>query len=155
MGSPLSLVIAKFYMEDFKEKALDQAPHKPLCWFSYVDDTFIIWPHGPARLKDFLNHLNNIYQCIQFTMEMERDSHLLFLEIGIYRKSDASLGHKVYCKPTHINLYLNTSSHHHPSSKHAALFTPVHGARALCDHDSLQVELWFLGDALRQNGYND
>jgi hypothetical protein len=60
MGSPLSLVIANFYMEVFEEMALDRAPHKPLCWFHYVDDTFIIWPHGPDRLKDFLDHLNDI-----------------------------------------------------------------------------------------------
>jgi hypothetical protein len=38
MGSPLSPVIANFYMEDFEEMALDQAPHKPLCWFCYMDD---------------------------------------------------------------------------------------------------------------------
>jgi hypothetical protein len=32
MGSPLSPVIAKF-MEDFEKKVLEQATHKPLCWF--------------------------------------------------------------------------------------------------------------------------
>jgi retron-type reverse transcriptase len=69
MGPPLSLVIANFYMEDFEERTLDLAPHKPLCWFRYVDDTFVIWPHGPDRLGDFLNHLNSIHQRIQFTME--------------------------------------------------------------------------------------
>jgi retron-type reverse transcriptase len=48
MGSPLSPVIANFNMEDFEERALDLAPHKPLCWFRYVDDTFVISPHGPT-----------------------------------------------------------------------------------------------------------
>jgi hypothetical protein len=38
MGSPLSPVIANFYMEDFEEAALDLAPHKPISWFRYVDD---------------------------------------------------------------------------------------------------------------------
>jgi retron-type reverse transcriptase len=33
IGSPLSPVIANFCMEDFKERALDLATHKPLCWF--------------------------------------------------------------------------------------------------------------------------
>jgi hypothetical protein len=68
----LSPVIANFYMEDFEEMVLDRTPHKPLCWFRYVDDTFVIWPHGPDRLKDFLDHLNGIHQNIQFTMETER-----------------------------------------------------------------------------------
>jgi hypothetical protein len=42
MGSPLSPVIANFFMEDFEERALQQATHKWLCWFHYVDDTFVI-----------------------------------------------------------------------------------------------------------------
>jgi hypothetical protein len=31
----------------------------------------------------------------------------------------------------------------------------IHRARALCDEDSLQAELVFLKDVLKQNGYND
>jgi hypothetical protein len=104
MGSPLSPVIANFYMEDFKERPLDLAPHKPLCWFHYVDNTFVIWLHGPDKLKDFLNHLNSIHQCIQFSMETETEGQLLFLDTDIYRRPDGSLGHRVYGKPTHTNL---------------------------------------------------
>jgi hypothetical protein len=71
MGSPLSLVIASFFMEDFEEMALDRAAHKPLCCFRYVDGTFVIWPHDPNRPRDFLDRLNNVHQNIQFTMETE------------------------------------------------------------------------------------
>ncbi|XP_023708595.1 uncharacterized protein LOC111865094 [Cryptotermes secundus] len=85
MGSPLSPVIANFYMKDSEERALDLAPHKPLCWFRYVDDTFVIWPHRPDKLRDFLNHLNSIHQSIQFTMETKSEGHLPFLGIDIYR----------------------------------------------------------------------
>ena len=46
MGSPLSPVIANFYMEDFETKAIEKATHKPACWYRYVDDTFVIWPRG-------------------------------------------------------------------------------------------------------------
>jgi len=42
MGSPLSPVIANFFMEDFEKNVLEQATHKPVCWFRYVDDTFVI-----------------------------------------------------------------------------------------------------------------
>jgi hypothetical protein len=107
MGSPLSPVVASFFMEDFKEMALDQAAHKPMYWFRFMDNTFVMRPHGPDRLRDFPDHLSSISQNIQFTMEMERD---------IYRRPDGSLGHKVYRKPTHTNLYPNSSSHHHPTS---------------------------------------
>ena len=43
MGSPLSLVIANFFMEDFEKKATEQAAHKSVCWFRYVDDESVIY----------------------------------------------------------------------------------------------------------------
>jgi hypothetical protein len=51
-------------------------------WFRYVDDTFVIWPHGPDNLKDFLKHLNFIHQSIQFTIETETEGDLPFLDVG-------------------------------------------------------------------------
>jgi hypothetical protein len=33
-------------MEDLEERALAQANYKPLCWFRYVDDVFVIWLPG-------------------------------------------------------------------------------------------------------------
>jgi hypothetical protein len=120
-----------------------------------VDDTLVIWPQGPDKLEYFLNHLNGIHQCIQFTMDTESEGHLPLTDIYIYRRPDGSLGHRVYHKPIHTNLYLNTGSHYHPSKKQAVLFTMVHRARALCDQDILQAESMFLRDVFRQNCYND
>jgi hypothetical protein len=54
MGSPLSPVIANFFMEDFEERALNQATLKPTCWYRYVDDIFAIWPHGEASLISWI-----------------------------------------------------------------------------------------------------
>lgn len=82
VGNFYEQVIANLYMKDFKKRVLDQVSHKLFCWFSYEDDTFIIWPHDPDRLKDFINH-----QHIQFTMVMETDDPLPFLDIDTYRKS--------------------------------------------------------------------
>jgi hypothetical protein len=41
IGSPLSLVIMNFSMEDLEKRALVQATHNLQRWFYYVDDTFI------------------------------------------------------------------------------------------------------------------
>jgi len=137
MGSPLSPVIANFFMEDFEKKALEQATHKPVCWYRYVDDTFAIWPHGRERLTEFLDHLNGLHNNIKFTMEIEEEGHLPFLDVDIYKKTDGSLGHKVYRKPTHTNLYLNQLSRHHPANKQSVLSSLIHRAKTLCDQDSL------------------
>jgi hypothetical protein len=37
--SPPSPANANFFLDDFDEMAFDRAPHKPLCWSHYVDDT--------------------------------------------------------------------------------------------------------------------
>jgi hypothetical protein len=148
MGSPISPVIADFFMEQFEETALEGAKLSPLCRFRYVDDGFAIWPHGSGKLSEFLDHLNSVHENIQFTMETERDGHLPFLDIDIYRKPDDSLGHKYYSKPTHTNLYLNSNSDHHPSNKQAVL-------TSLCDRESLHNGLDFLRTTFRQNGYSD
>jgi hypothetical protein len=87
-------------------------------------------------------------------MELEKDGHLPFLDIDIYRKTDGSLGHKVYCKPTHTNLYLQQNSHHHPANKHSVPTTLVHRARAFCDQESLPQELDLLTKAFKNNGYS-
>ena len=117
MGSPLSPVIANFFMVDFEKKALEQATHKPICWYRYVDDTFAIWPNGRERLTEFLHYLNGLHNNIKFTMEIE-EGNMPFFDVDIYaRRQMAPRGHKVYRKPTHTNLYLNQLSHLHPANK--------------------------------------
>jgi len=37
--------------------------------FHYMNDTFVIWPYGPKKLNNFLNHLSSVHSSIQFTME--------------------------------------------------------------------------------------
>ena len=108
-------------MEEFEKKAIEQVTHKPACWLRYVDDTFIIWPHGQEKLTEFLSHLNRLHKKIQFTMEIEEESHIPFLDIDIYKKADCSLGHKVYWKPTHTNLYLHQDLHHHSANSQSSL----------------------------------
>jgi hypothetical protein len=91
IDSPHSPIIANLYMEDYEKAALESAPVKSCCWFHYMDNTFVIWPHGPDKLKDFLHHLKSIHQSIQFTMETESEGHLPFLFLDIYRRPDGSL----------------------------------------------------------------
>jgi len=88
MGSPFSPVIANSFMEDFEKKAIEHAMHKPVCWFRYVDDTFVIWSHGQEKLTEFLNHRNGLHKKMEFTKEKEEEGHLPFLDIDIYRKTD-------------------------------------------------------------------
>jgi hypothetical protein len=152
MGSPLSPAIADFFMEDFEEKALNTASRRPKCFFRYVDDSFLVWPHSTAVLEDFLD-MNSQHPSITFTMKVEENGQLPFLDILICRKEDGILGHTVYRKPTHTDLYLNGQSHHHPSQKAAVLSTLVHRAKLISDNISISAELDHLEQTFLRNGY--
>ncbi|XP_046400884.1 uncharacterized protein LOC124167130 [Ischnura elegans] len=154
MGSPLSPVVANLYMESFEKTALESYDKRPSLWLRYVDDTFVIWPHGEEELKRFLNHLNSQHHAIQFTMELEKEHQLSFLDVLVKRKGNGRLGHSVYRKPTHTDRYLNAASHHHPSQKSSLVATLVNRAYKICDSDSIASEKKHLTSALLRNGYS-
>uniref|UniRef100_A0AAR5PP89 Reverse transcriptase domain-containing protein n=1 Tax=Dendroctonus ponderosae TaxID=77166 RepID=A0AAR5PP89_DENPD len=116
MGSPLSPVVANLFMEKFEETLLSTAPLKPTIWYRHVDDTFVLWRHGRKNLDIFLDHLNKQHTDIQFTMEVEQNHQLAFLDVLVSRLSNR-LNHKVYRKATHTDRYLHKLSNHHPSQK--------------------------------------
>jgi hypothetical protein len=154
MGLPLAPVIAYSYMEYFEQKAISTAIKKPARWYRYVDDIFTVWSHGKDDLQDFLQHPNNIHKSIKFTMEAEQDRTLLFLDILVSRRLDGTLGHTVYRKSTHTDLYLHAKSEHHLAQKRAVLTTLIQCAKTLCDPDSLGKEIQHLRYALQKNGYS-
>ena len=155
MGSPLSPVVANLFMENFEATALDTATLKPKCWYRYVDDTFVIWPHGRENLYTFLKHINSLHNSIKFTMEVEdKNKTIAFLDIKIIRNHDGNLGHRVHRKTTHTDRYLNANSHHHPSQKHGLIKTLVTRARRICEEKFLGQEITHLTDSLQRNGYS-
>lgn len=153
MGSPLSPVVADIFMEAFETVALDSSSYKPKVWFRYVDDTFIVWPHGRETLDVFLEHLNNQHCDIKFTMEIENNGSLPFLDVLVKRLPDGRLGHSVYRKPTHTDRYLHANSHHHPAQKLSVVNSLVHRAISISQTDNLQSELDHVQKSLQNNGY--
>jgi hypothetical protein len=69
-------------------------------WLRYVNDTFVVWLHGPSRLQDFFSHLSSLRLSIQFTMEIESYSALAFLDVLVIRE-EMTLATKAYRKPIH------------------------------------------------------
>jgi hypothetical protein len=50
MGISLSPVVSNIFIEHFEEIALDTADFKPAKWLRYIDETFVVWSLGPAKL---------------------------------------------------------------------------------------------------------
>ena len=110
MGSPVSAVIANLYMEEFEERAIATATYKPKIWKRYVDDTFTFL--GKDYVDGFLQQLNSQQPTICFTMEIEKDNTIPFLDTSVSRDSNGLLTTTVYRKPTHTDQYLAYDSHH-------------------------------------------
>ena len=130
--------VANLFMEDFESKALASAKFFPRKWNRFMDDTCVIWPHDQEKLNLFLGHLNSLSDSIKFTMEIEVDSCLPFLDILLSRNEDGSISHRVFRKKTHSEQYLDVGSHHFPAQKFGVLCTLATCALRISDDSSLE-----------------
>lgn len=46
-----SPVAADLFMKKLEKLANYSFDCKPKCWFTYVDDTFVVWPHNRITLN--------------------------------------------------------------------------------------------------------
>ena len=152
MGSPLSPVVAGLFVEDFEQMALVTADREPKQWLRYVDETFIIWPHGRTQLAAFLDHLNNLCEKIQFTMEIEEENQLPFLDV-LVKRNEYTLTTSVFRKKTHTDRYLHFWSHHHPQVKTSMVSCLNSRTERVCTRDDLKEELNHLSGVFQANGY--
>ena len=141
MDSPVSAVVANLYMEFFEELALKSAPSKPRLWKRYVDDTCCIV-------------CDSVRPSIRFTVEVEREGSLPFLDTLLQRRDDGSLDVTVYRKPPHTDRYLDFQSHHPSHVKRGLVRCLYDRARSITTRqDNLKKEECHLAKVLKQNGY--
>ena len=85
MRNPLSPLLFDIYMQNFGEKLF--IVNKYPQWFRYVDDTFVLVPSN-TDFSNLLSLVNSIDSCIQFTLEVESDNSLSFLDVLISKDID-------------------------------------------------------------------
>ncbi|XP_033099755.1 uncharacterized protein LOC117103324, partial [Anneissia japonica] len=56
MGTKMAPNYANIFMSILESKLIASFPLKPLFYRRYIDDIFIIWPHGEYNLKTFMDH---------------------------------------------------------------------------------------------------
>ena len=141
MGSPISAVVANIYMEFLEQEALKTTPTKPDIWLRYVEDTFVLWPHSRSNLNTFLNHLNSVRPSIQFTMEIEDERKLPFLDVEVTRDAESGIfPTAVFRKPTHTDQYLHYGSYHTAHVKTGVICTLLQRSRHICNSEEATVK---------------
>ena len=100
MGSPLGPVLANIFMNNLETEFLDSCPsnYKPLIYRRYVDDTFASFKHR-NQADAFLNFINSKHPNIKFTMDVESNNSLPFLDVLVTKKDSVTTS--VYRKKTY------------------------------------------------------
>ena len=110
MGTKIAPAYANIFTDAIETSFLSSSPLKPSIYYRYIDDIFLIWPHGNDSLTHFLEHANNIHQNIKLTHERSKTT-LPFLDVTVqiaHNKIITTL-HK---KPAYSHSYLHYNSSH-------------------------------------------
>ena len=152
MGSPVSVTVANLVMEKIQEQALSTYDPPPRFWKRYVDDALTALP--VRHIQDFHNHINNINPHIKFTIEIESNNALPYLDVLLHHCDDSEISTSVYRKPTHTNKYLDFTSHHPLEQKISVIKSLFTRARTLSSSlvEQKREEI-IVNQDLRLNGY--
>ncbi|XP_017466333.1 PREDICTED: uncharacterized protein LOC108359145 [Rhagoletis zephyria] len=109
MGSPTSPVIADIVMEELLENTVKKLARPPRLLTKYVDDLFAIIRED--EVQSTLDKLNSFNKNIKFTIELEDDGKLPYLDSMIIRRGN-ELKLTWYKKPTSSGRIISFNSKH-------------------------------------------
>ena len=134
MGTRMAPPYANLFMGDLERSALDKTAYKPLVWWRYIDDIFLIWTHGPDKLTDFISTLNTAHPTIKFTHEVSPTS-IHFLDVTVSLNADNNISTDLYIKPTDKHQYLLSTSAHPKHTKQSIPYSLALRLRRICSTD--------------------
>ena len=138
----------------FEESWLANNQSRPSVWFRYVDDTFSLFDSKDAASK-FLHFLNSRHPNIKFTMELEENREILFLDVCI-KRDHSTFSTTVHHKKTFTGLYTNCKWDSFTPRKYKInlIRTLTYRCLRICSKSTLlQSTLCDLKNSLLQNGY--
>ena len=70
-GTAMGTVMAPAYANAFilETQMVGFLEYKPKLWRRFIDDVFMIWPHGEEKLQDFIAHIRDYHDTGKFTVE--------------------------------------------------------------------------------------
>ena len=121
MGTKLAPSYANLFMTKFEQNHVYTYHLQPTLWKRFVDDIFMIWPHGMDSLLEFIQHLNTVHPTIKFICTIS-PIEISFLDLIIYIRDD-KLHTRLHIKSTDRHMYLNFYSEHPMNMKRSIPFS--------------------------------
>ena len=125
MGSPLGPVLANIFMVELETSVIPNLNDKIKLRKRFVDDTYCF--AKSEYTNNILLSLNSFHQNIKFTIEIEKDDAIPFLDMLIIRKA-GKIETTVYRKKTYTDFYMNWYSYAPNNWKWGTLRTLVRRA---------------------------
>ncbi|XP_062704389.1 uncharacterized protein LOC134286739 [Aedes albopictus] len=110
MGNPLSPIIADLVMETLLDSVTKTIKFPIPVIKKHVDDLMLAIPKD--EIETVKNTFNQYHQKIQFTVEVEKDGKLPYLDLLLVRKPDQTIKTEWYAKPIASGRFLNYLSAH-------------------------------------------
>ncbi|KAK5648028.1 hypothetical protein RI129_002920 [Pyrocoelia pectoralis] len=123
MGSNLSPILAEIFMNKLETAFITQSQFyldHVIVWKRHVDDIICIHTADDHQLTLFLDFLNQIHPTIKFTVELENNNQLPFLDILLHRIDD-KIEFSIYRKPSTTDSLIPIDSEHPFTHKLAGL----------------------------------
>ena len=154
MGSPLAPILVNLFMNHLeKEKILPIINIKVKIWKRYIDDIFTIVKGNRDNALEILNDINQIHKNIQFTMELEEENSIPFLDVRV-KRTNQLIETSVYRKKMNTNLYMKWDNCLPKYQKLGLISSLVARAYHLCLSDVIvNNEIVFIKKILNHNGY--
>ena len=149
MGSPLGPVLANIFVGHCETKVEESS--WPLFYNRFVDDTCSIFRSKENALQ-FFSTLNSLHPSLCFTMEVEANNRLPFMDVQLERV-DGRLVRSVYRKPTFTGLYTRWDSFAPTDQKVNLIKSLTSRAIKICSPDTLYDEVATLTRLFVDNGY--
>ncbi|CAF4119666.1 unnamed protein product, partial [Adineta steineri] len=153
MGSPVAPILAHLYMSNLEESIKQFKGKKPSIFYRYVDDVFMILNGTQKDLAVFVKFMNKLEYSIKFTIEVQSDNKLPFLDVMVERKGGELITY-VYRKATDTGLYLKWTSNQPRNYKINLIKCLCTRAKRICSSDTLYNEqLEYYKKIFMANGY--
>lgn len=157
MGSPLSGVLADIYLNHIENEFIfsnkNKLKDKIMFYHRYVDDTLLLFNGNVRQLEKLHNYLNTLAPKLKFTLEIEQDNRINFLDLTL-EKNNNKFDYKIYRKPTTSDQTIHFSSFHPYSQKMAAYNSLVYRLlKVPLSTSNYENELKIIKHIATANGY--
>ena len=146
MGTKMAPSYANLFMGvlEHVQQMLSSYKYKPLAYFRYIDDIFMIWAEGEETLTELLTHCNNQNKLIHFEQTISKNS-IPFLDVSVILEN-GKLTTDLYSKSTDKHQLLYSTSCH---PKHTKTSLPY--CLALCVRRIVQLTPFFKNVPMKWN----